>query len=193
MELSEAVRATVEKMAEFRARNGERFEAMIKQKHRGDPKFAFLFDAASAAHQYYQERVRELQKRLPVTILTGFLGAGKTTLLNKLLSSAAHRMKFAVIENEVRRPMQRRDHPSVLHVQALCSAPFSSLALVSLGHARRPNVPLRTRVPSSAAGSPTRRPQLARTDAGALRRCSSARWAWTKTSWSRRARSRSSR
>jgi len=39
------------------------------------------------------------QKKIPVTILTGFLGSGKTTLLNWILS-ADHKKKLAVIENE---------------------------------------------------------------------------------------------
>ena len=40
------------------------------------------------------------QKRIPVTILTGFLGAGKTTLLNYILKQQ-HGYKFAIIVNEM--------------------------------------------------------------------------------------------
>lgn len=41
----------------------------------------------------------ELEHRIPVTILTGFLGSGKTTLINYVLK-AFHGKKVAVIENE---------------------------------------------------------------------------------------------
>ena len=40
-----------------------------------------------------------INKKIPVTILTGFLGSGKTTLLNRILSEN-HGKKIAVIENE---------------------------------------------------------------------------------------------
>jgi G3E family GTPase len=38
-------------------------------------------------------------KRIPVTVLTGFLGSGKTTFLNYLLHEK-HGRKIAIIENE---------------------------------------------------------------------------------------------
>ena len=42
---------------------------------------------------------KEMDSKVPVTILTGFLGSGKTTLLNRILSES-HGLRIAVIENE---------------------------------------------------------------------------------------------
>ena len=53
--------AAVDKMADYKVRNGDAFEALIKQKQQGNPKFAFLFDLASPAHAYYQQRYHQLK------------------------------------------------------------------------------------------------------------------------------------
>jgi len=42
----------------------------------------------------------DVDTRVPVTILTGYLGAGKTTLVNHILTDKSHGKKIAIIENE---------------------------------------------------------------------------------------------
>jgi len=43
----------------------------------------------------------EVDERLPVTVLSGFLGAGKTSVLSNLLHSEEHGLKIAVIVNDM--------------------------------------------------------------------------------------------
>ena len=59
------VLAAVDKMANFKVRNGESFEALIREKQANDPRFAFLFDTTSAAHAYYQYRLATLYAAAP--------------------------------------------------------------------------------------------------------------------------------
>ncbi|CAM9818057.1 unnamed protein product [Choristocarpus tenellus] len=55
---------------------------------------------ASLRKKEEAERCETLRKRrIPCTVVTGFLGAGKTTFVNHVLS-ARHGRRLAVIENE---------------------------------------------------------------------------------------------
>ena len=40
-------------------------------------------------------------RRVPITLITGFLGSGKTTLVNRVLTSSEHGLRVVVIENEL--------------------------------------------------------------------------------------------
>ena len=60
-QLPPEVLQAVEHLAEYRLSKGDAFEALVREKHRSDPRFAFLFDPSSPGHAYYQARVAQLQ------------------------------------------------------------------------------------------------------------------------------------
>ncbi|KAJ2771246.1 hypothetical protein IWQ56_001864, partial [Coemansia nantahalensis] len=59
-ELSSEQRGVIEKMAETQHRNPE-LVAMVRQSHRGHPRYAFLFDD-SPLHAYFLWRVSQAQQ-----------------------------------------------------------------------------------------------------------------------------------
>jgi tetratricopeptide (TPR) repeat protein len=64
-----------------------------------DPKFMNGQFKASVMKELQKTISKMNVKKIPITILTGFLGSGKTTLLNRILAED-HGYKIAVVENE---------------------------------------------------------------------------------------------
>lgn len=57
------------------------------------------FELINEQVEYNKKLAENDSKRMPVTIITGFLGSGKTTLVNHILTEK-HGKKLAVVENE---------------------------------------------------------------------------------------------
>ena len=55
----------------------------------------------SEIKEYVSDNPGEKKERIPVTIFSGFLGSGKTTLLKHILESDEHKLKVAVIVNDM--------------------------------------------------------------------------------------------
>ena len=59
-------------------------------------------------------------KRLPVTVLSGFLGAGKTTVLRRILTGGYHGLKVAVIVNDMAVKPVVKVEPKLIEMQNGC-------------------------------------------------------------------------